>query len=146
MRFATMLSSLAKALFASLITGTVLAMLGITTRDIFPGMASRIDWLTRCRRTDHQLAGDLGRAQHPRRHGRDHTNLAHPDALWPQGLVRAGKEHAISEDNSCDQSGATPDQARSGWGFSPSALLETLASPRFAGSIQRSSSWVSLIL
>ena len=46
MRFATMLSSLAKALFASLITGTVLAMLGITTRDIFPGMASRIDWLT----------------------------------------------------------------------------------------------------
>ena len=46
MRFATMLSSLGKALFASLITGTVLAVLGITTRDIFPGMSNYIDQVT----------------------------------------------------------------------------------------------------
>ena len=46
MRFATLLSSLGKALFASLITGTVLAVLGITTRDIFPGMSSYIDQVT----------------------------------------------------------------------------------------------------
>lgn len=41
-----MLSSLGKVLFASLITGTVLAALGISTRDIFPGWAGEIDQLT----------------------------------------------------------------------------------------------------
>ena len=46
MRFASMLSSLAKALIASLITGTVLTLLGITTKDVFPGMSSYIDQLT----------------------------------------------------------------------------------------------------
>ena len=46
MRFASMLSSLGKALFASLVTGTVLAVVGITTRDIFPGMSIYIDQLT----------------------------------------------------------------------------------------------------
>ena len=46
MRFAAMLSSLGKALLASLITGTVLAALGITTKDIFPGMSAYIDQLT----------------------------------------------------------------------------------------------------
>ena len=46
MRFARMLSGLAKALLASLITGTVLGYLGITTRDIFPGMSIYIDQLT----------------------------------------------------------------------------------------------------
>ena len=46
MRFATMLSSLGKALLASLITGSVLTVLGITTKDIFPGMSSYIDQVT----------------------------------------------------------------------------------------------------
>ena len=46
MRFAAMLSSLGKALLASLITGTVLTVLGITTKDIFPGMSSYIDQMT----------------------------------------------------------------------------------------------------
>lgn len=46
MRFARMLSNLGKALLASLVTGTVLTFLGITTRDIFPGMSSYIDQLT----------------------------------------------------------------------------------------------------
>ncbi|WP_319531100.1 hypothetical protein [uncultured Cohaesibacter sp.] len=46
MRFASMLSSLGKALFASLVTGTLLAVVGITTRDIFPGMSIYIDQLT----------------------------------------------------------------------------------------------------
>nr|WP_319484070.1 hypothetical protein [uncultured Cohaesibacter sp.] len=46
MRFARMLSGLGKALLASLITGTVLGFLGVTSRDIFPGMASYVDQLT----------------------------------------------------------------------------------------------------
>nr|WP_321445299.1 hypothetical protein [uncultured Cohaesibacter sp.] len=46
MRFARMLSNLGKALLASLVTGTVLTFLGITTKDIFPGMSSYIDQLT----------------------------------------------------------------------------------------------------
>ncbi|PLW75119.1 hypothetical protein [Cohaesibacter celericrescens] len=46
MRFASMLSSLGKALLASLITGTVLTFVGITTKDIFPGMSSYIDQMT----------------------------------------------------------------------------------------------------
>ncbi len=41
-----LLSSLGKVLFASLITGTVLAALGISTKDIFPGWAGEIDKLT----------------------------------------------------------------------------------------------------
>ncbi len=45
MRFARMLSNLGKALLASLVTGTVLTFLGITTKDIFPGMSSYIDQL-----------------------------------------------------------------------------------------------------
>ena len=36
MRIARLLSGLAKALLASLITGSVLGFLGITTRDLFP--------------------------------------------------------------------------------------------------------------
>ncbi|SNY92487.1 hypothetical protein SAMN04515647_2760 [Cohaesibacter sp. ES.047] len=46
MRFASMLTSLGKALLASLVTGTVLMVVGITTRDIFPGMSIYIDQLT----------------------------------------------------------------------------------------------------
>lgn len=46
MRFASMMSNLSKALLASLITGSVLTALGITTKDIFPGMSSYIDELT----------------------------------------------------------------------------------------------------
>ena len=46
MRFAKMMSNFGKALLASLVTGTVLTFLGITTRDIFPGMSSYIDQLT----------------------------------------------------------------------------------------------------
>ena len=46
MRFARMLSNLGKALLASLVTGTVLTFLGITTKDIFPGMSSYIDQIT----------------------------------------------------------------------------------------------------
>lgn len=46
MRFARMLSNLGKALLASLVTGTVLTFLGITTKDIFPGMSIYIDQLT----------------------------------------------------------------------------------------------------
>nr|WP_319516133.1 hypothetical protein [uncultured Cohaesibacter sp.] len=46
MRIARFLSGLAKALLASLITGSVLGFLGITTRDLFPSMAVYIDQLT----------------------------------------------------------------------------------------------------
>ncbi|SFO08836.1 hypothetical protein SAMN04488056_103116 [Cohaesibacter marisflavi] len=46
MRIARLLSGFAKALLASLITGSVLGFLGITTRDLFPGMAIYIDRLT----------------------------------------------------------------------------------------------------
>ncbi|WP_316861430.1 hypothetical protein [uncultured Cohaesibacter sp.] len=46
MRFGSMLSGLGKALLASLITGTVLTFLGISSRDIFPGMSIYIDQLT----------------------------------------------------------------------------------------------------
>nr|WP_321982126.1 hypothetical protein [uncultured Cohaesibacter sp.] len=46
MRIARFLSGLAKALLASLITGSVLGFLGITTRDLFPSMAVYIDRLT----------------------------------------------------------------------------------------------------
>ena len=46
MRFMKMLSSLGMALLASLITGTILTLLGISTKTIFPGMSSYIDQLT----------------------------------------------------------------------------------------------------
>ena len=46
MPFAKMLSNFGKALFASLITGSVLTLVGITTSDIFPGMSIYIDQLT----------------------------------------------------------------------------------------------------
>ncbi|WP_319411016.1 hypothetical protein [uncultured Cohaesibacter sp.] len=46
MRFARLLSGLGKALLASLITGTVLGFFGISSREIFPGMAIYIDHLT----------------------------------------------------------------------------------------------------
>lgn len=40
------LASLGKVMLASLITGTVLAMMNITTRDIFPGAAATLDQIT----------------------------------------------------------------------------------------------------
>ena len=46
MRIAHFLSSLGKVLLASLVTGSVLAALGITPSDIFPGAADTIDQIT----------------------------------------------------------------------------------------------------
>ncbi|MCT4654782.1 MAG: hypothetical protein N4A65_03110 [Cohaesibacter sp.] len=46
MLLARIVTSFGKILFASLITGTVLAALGITTDDIFPGAKPFLDQMT----------------------------------------------------------------------------------------------------
>lgn len=46
MKIGAILSNIAKVLFASLITGTVLAAMNITTKDIFPGAQGTIDAMT----------------------------------------------------------------------------------------------------